>query len=292
MTRPLRLQYCGALYHVTSRGDRREDIYHDAHDREIWLDVLGHVCDRHNWVVHCYCLMTNHYHLLVETPDGNLSVGMRQLNGQYSRNFNRRHDLVGHLFQGRYKAILVQKESYLLELTRYIVLNPLRAKMVEKIEDWPWSSYPATVGLASASDWLDSDWILSQFHKQRSQAVSAYNDYIQAGLGQLSPLSKTRYSLLLGDNTFVERHCEPSNLTDLRETSKAHKRALALPLEEYCRRYPDRDEAMARAYLSGVFTMAEIGRYFGVHYMTVSRAVRDYEVEKVGTNRLVLECET
>lgn len=130
MARPLRLEFSGALYHVTSRGDRREDIYLDDEDRIDWLEVLGKVCGRFNWLVHAYCQMTNHYHLLVETVDGNLSMGMRQLNGQYTQRFNRRHSIVGHLFQGRYKSILVQKDSYLLELTRYVALNPIRAGMV------------------------------------------------------------------------------------------------------------------------------------------------------------------
>ena len=110
MTRPLRLEYTGALYHVTSRGDRREGIYLDADDRKEWLQVLGHVCSHYNWVIHAYCQMSNHYHFLVETVDGNLSKGMRQLNGLYTQRFNRRHGLSGHLYQGHYKAILIQKE--------------------------------------------------------------------------------------------------------------------------------------------------------------------------------------
>lgn len=118
MARPLRLEFAGALYHVTSRGVRREDIYRGDDDRREWLEVLGAVCSRFNWVVHGYCQMSNHYHLLLETVDGNLARGMRQLNGLYTQSFNRRHGLVGHLFQGRYKAILVQKESYLLRDNR------------------------------------------------------------------------------------------------------------------------------------------------------------------------------
>ncbi len=163
MARPIRIEFAGALYHITSRGDRREDIYHDDTDREGWLDVLGEVCTRHNWVVHAFCLMSNHYHLIAETPDGNLSKGMRQLNGVYTQRFNRRHGVVGHLFQGRYKAILVQRDAYLLELTRYVVLNPVRARMVKDPMDWPWSSYGATVGCVSAPDWLECDWLLAQF---------------------------------------------------------------------------------------------------------------------------------
>ena len=135
MARPLRLEFAGALYHVTSRGDRLEDIYNSDEDREAFLEVLAEVCARYNWKCHAYCLMSNHYHLLVETPDANLSKGMRHLNGVYTQRFNREHKEAGHLFQGRYKAILVDKKNYLLELARYIVLNPVRAEMVRVAED-------------------------------------------------------------------------------------------------------------------------------------------------------------
>jgi len=154
MARPLRVEFAGARYQLTSRGDRREDISLGAPDREDWLEVLGNVCSRFNWVVHAYCQMSNHYHLLVETVDGNLSRGMRQLKGHYTQRFNRRPGLVGHLFQGRYKAILVQKEAYLLELTRYVVLNPVRAGMVREPQDWPWSSGAAVLGRAVAGHGL------------------------------------------------------------------------------------------------------------------------------------------
>jgi len=140
MTRPLRVDLAGALYHVTSRGDRREDIFHDASDREDWLSLLEQVCERFNWRCHAYCQMTNHYHVVVETPDANLSHGMRHLNGVYTQRFNRRHGLVGHLFQGRFKGILVERETHLLELARYVVLNPVRAGMVADAAEWRWSS--------------------------------------------------------------------------------------------------------------------------------------------------------
>ena len=130
MTRPLRIDLAGALYHVTSRGDRREDIFHDTSDREDWLTLLEQVCERFNWRCHAYCQMTNHYHVVVETPDANLSHGMRQLNGVYTQRFNRRHGLVGHLFQGRFKGILVERETHLLELVCYFALEPARAGMV------------------------------------------------------------------------------------------------------------------------------------------------------------------
>ena len=118
MARPIRLEFPGALYHITSRGDRRDDIYENDADRKSFLSLFENVCADHNWVCHAYCLMSNHYHLLVETPDGNLSGGMRQLNGVYTQLFNRVHNRVGHVFQGRYKAIHVEKDDYLQELCR------------------------------------------------------------------------------------------------------------------------------------------------------------------------------
>lgn len=139
---------------MTSRGDRREDIYLDDADREGFLEVMAEVCEQHRWSCHAYCLMSNHYHLLVETHEGTLGQGTRQLNGVYTQRFNRRHRRVGHVFQGRYKAILVNKESHLLELARYIVLNPVRAAMVRSARDWPWSSYRATAGFAQGPAWL------------------------------------------------------------------------------------------------------------------------------------------
>jgi putative transposase len=143
MARPLRIEFSGALYHITSRGDRREAIYEDDTDRESFLETLAEVVERFNWVCHAYCLMSNHYHLIVETPDANLSKGMRHLNGVFTQVSNRRHNRTGHLFQGRFKGIIVDQDSCLLELTRYVVLNPVRAKMVKDPGDWPWSSYGA-----------------------------------------------------------------------------------------------------------------------------------------------------
>ena len=282
MARPLRLEFAGALYHVTSRGDHQEDIFRSEDDRQDWLVVLGIVCDRFNWVVHAFCLMTNHYHLLLETVDGNLSKGMRQLNGLYTQRFNRRHHLVGHLFQGRYKAILVQKEAYLLELSRYIVLNPLRANMVNILEDWLWSSYSIVTGHEAAPVWLDTDWLLGQFGTERSKALLGYREFVMSGRGVASPLQSVRHQLLLGDDAFVKNHSQNREGETLREVSKAHRKSVALSLDEYLTHHPDRDTAMAQAYRTGAYTMAEIGEHFGVHYMTVSRAVRKYETSLKG----------
>lgn len=171
MARPLRLEFAGALYHITARGDRQEAIYENDDDRIAFLSVRGEVCQLCNWVCHAYCLMGNHYHLLIETPEGNLSRGMRQLNGVYTQQHNRRHSRVGHVLQGRYKAVLVEKESYLLELVRYIVLNPVRAQMMRTADEWPWSSYRSKIGLQTAVAGVHTDWVLAAFGDQRGRAV-------------------------------------------------------------------------------------------------------------------------
>ena len=280
MTRPLRLEFPGALYHVTARGNRRVPVYRDEADRHIWLNVLAMVCKRHNCTIHSFCQMTNHYHLLIETVDANLSQCMRQLNGVYSQHFNRRHRLVGHLFQGRYKAILVQKDSYLLELCRYIVLNPLRANVVMALNDWQWSSHRYFIGDGFRPDWLECDWLLSQFGGTPTEAALAYQAFVLAGLGKPSPLEATRHQILLGDNDFVSQHQQLQRSASLVENTKAERRAVALPLAEYRDRYPDRAEAMARAYVSTAFTMPQIACAFGVSTKTVSRAIAAFERRK------------
>lgn len=277
MTRPLRLQFPGALYHVTSRGDRRERIYCDDTDRIVWLNLLGQACDRYNFLVYSFCQMGNHYHILLETAEGNLSQGMRHLNGIYTQYFNRRHKLVGHLFQGRYKAILVQKESYLLELARYVVLNPLRAGMVRSLNDWIWSSHHFVVEECSPPKWLDRDTLLVQFGASRNEAIQAYCAFVMAGLGVPNPLMKTCHDLLLGSDEFVARHHGRGSPDSLPEIAKTQRRALALPLKAYQTQYPSRDEAMARAYLSTAYSMSEIARHFHVSYKTVSRALASFE---------------
>ncbi len=278
MARPLRLEFAGALYHITSRGDRREDIYRDNGDREQWLEILGQVCKRFNWIIHGYCLMSNHYHLLAETVDGNLSRGMRQLNGLYTQQFNRRYHESGHLFQGRYKAILVQKEAYLIELVRYVVLNPVRAGMVRRPEDWVWSSFNAMIGADTETEWLDVDWTLSQFGTDRKQATLAYRQFVMEGKGLPDPKEQIKHQMFLGNDRFIDEHRRSIEKPEkLREVYKAHKRSIALSLADYQKKYLQRNEAMARAYLSGAYTMAEIGGHFKVHYMTVSRAVKRYE---------------
>jgi putative transposase len=274
MARPLRIQFTGALYHVTSRGDGREPIYLGDQDRQVWLEVLGQVCDRFDWVVHAYCQMGNHYHLLAETPDANLAKGMRQLNGVYTQRFNQAHSRVGHVFQGRYKAILVQKETYLLELSRYVVLNPVRARMVGEASDWPWSNYRATVGTRSAPDWLETDWTLSAFAERLAEAQSAYRRFVAEGKNQPSPWEGLKSQIFLGSEVFVEemqRHVDGNRR--LSEVPRAQRRPPARPLAWYFQHHRDRNRAIYQAFRSGCYSMREIGDHIGLHYSTISRIV-------------------
>jgi putative transposase len=277
MTRPLRLEFPGALYHVTARGVRRTSIFLDDNDRQQWIDILGLVCVRFNFVVHAYCQMGNHYHLMIETVEGNLSQGMRQLNAFYSQAFNRQHGLVGHVLQGRYKAILVQKESYLLELARYVVLNPVRAGLVDDPRDWFWGSYSMTMGERDAPQWLNTVWLLSQFGESRELACPEFRQFVLGGIGRESPLKETKHQLILGDQAFVTKHRERFGSTDFTAVIKDQRRVAAMTLPQYEKTFPDRDEAMARAYRSTAFTMVEIGKHFRVSDKTVSRAVRRHE---------------
>lgn len=275
MARPLRIEFAGALYHVTSRGNGREDIYLDDSDRELFMVVLGEACGLFNWTVHAWCLMSNHYHLLVETPDSNLSRGMRYLNGVYTQRFNRTHSHVGHLFQGRFKAILVEKEAHMLELARYVVLNPVRAGMVESAEQWSWSSYPAMVGLSGCPEWFDREWLLGNFGESNRSAVRQYMRFVEDGVLQSSPWSMLKNQIYLGSDRFVEKVQSdlPSRQQKLSEIPKAQKRSMPKSIEEYLTMTSSRDEAIVAAYKSGGYTLQDIGSHFGKHYSTISRII-------------------
>lgn len=220
--------------------------------------------------------MENHYHVLIETPEGNLGQGMRQLNSAYSQYYNRRHDLVGHVMQGRYKAILVQKDSYLRELARYIVLNPVRAGLVRTPDEWEWSSYRFMLG-QPAPAWMTTDWLLACFGPDQVAAIQAYQNFVMAGIGGVDPLSKVRFQCILGDDAFVARHREDAKKLMSGEIAMEQRRAQAMSLTEYALKFTPREIAMAEAYKSTAFSMKQIAAHFGVSVRTVSRAVAAFE---------------
>jgi REP element-mobilizing transposase RayT len=271
MARPLRIEFPGALYHVTSRGNARQPIFLDDRDRSFFLDRLGEAVRSHGWHCHSYCLMPNHYHLLVETPEPNLSRGMRRLNGRYSQRFNRRHDRVGHVLQGRFHAVLVQRETHFLEVARYIVLNPVRAGLVASAEAYPWSSLRVTLGLEPAPPWHDANTILSQFGSR-----ARYRAYVAEGLAATPPWAALR-GAILGSQEFAEalaHRLEPKVVTSEfpRRERLAHRESLEtlFPPPVIVDR-ARRNERIRELTASGRYTAAEIGRHLGLHYSTVSR---------------------
>jgi REP element-mobilizing transposase RayT len=274
MARPLRLTFPGAIYHITARGNARAATYLDDQDRQLFLDVLAGCIERFSWLCHAYCLMDNHYHLMIETPEGNLSAGMRQLNGIYTQRFNRRHGRVGHVFQGRFKAILVERQSYLLELCRYVVLNPVRATMVEDIAQYAWSSYPSTVGIARTPPWLHTDWLLSQFGNDRAAARRSYAQFVSEGIGVASPWIALKGQILLGTERFVGS-LQPlmENKGNLKEVPKSqlllHRPELkALFSTEIRTDKRIRNTTIRTAYLEFRYSMAAIARELDIHYST------------------------
>lgn len=206
MARPLRIAYPGAYYHVTSRGNEQKDVFKSRKDREKFLDYLSSATERYGAVIHAYCLMSNHYHLLLETPAGNLSQIMRHINGAYTTYFNVKRKRAGHLFQGRFKAILVEADEYATELSRYIHLNPVRAGMAEEPAEYSWSSFQSYIGKCVAPDWLRTDVVLGYFGKNVTNAVKKYKTFVEELLGKEydSPLRDAIGAAVLGTSGFVE----------------------------------------------------------------------------------------
>ncbi|HXH90018.1 MAG TPA: transposase [Thermoanaerobaculia bacterium] len=183
MARPLRLEFADALYHVTSRGNERRPIFRTIRDRQQFLLFLGIAVKRFGWSLTAWVLMTNHYHLVMQTPDPNLSKGMHWLNSRYANWFNRTHGRCGHLFQGRFKALLVDREAYFAEVLRYVVLNPVRANLCARPEEYRWSSYRSTAGLEIAPDWLDVEPVYRLFGADKKTAQPLYRDFVLAKIG-------------------------------------------------------------------------------------------------------------
>ena len=207
MARPLRIEYPGALYHVMSRGIERRVIVRDDHDRERRLDWLRRTVETYGWRLHAFALMPNHDHLFVETPDANLSTGMQFFNGSYVSYFNFRHKRAGHLFQGRFKAQLIEREGHYLEISRYIHLNPVRAKLVDRPQAYPWSSFPGYVRRTRAANWITYDHVLAEFGSEDASARRRYRQFVLAGIDPplRSPFADAVHNIIVGSDDFVEK---------------------------------------------------------------------------------------
>jgi putative transposase len=284
MSRPLRIEFAGGLYHVTARGNGRQPIFADDADRERFLTVLTRVAGRYRLLCHAYCLMGNHYHLLLETPDANLSRAMRQLNGVYSQAFNRRHERPGHVLEGRFHAQVVDRDAYLREVCRYIVLNPVRAGLVAHPREWPWSSYRATAGHVPALPFLTVDWVLClDGASVRGEAERRYREFVRAGLGDMALSLEVVPSRLFAGRAEVLAPVGKriGGATNLLEIPRMQRFALRPSLAALFASVRSRDERDARCVLAvrqHGYTMRAIAEYLGVHYATVSRALARGEV--------------
>jgi len=285
MSRPLRIEFPGAVYHVTSRGDRREPVYRDAEDRRLQLHVLAQAGERFDAQVLAYCLMGNHYHLVLHTRQGNLSRLMRHLNGVYTQRFNRRHGLAGHLFQGRFKAILVDRDAYLLTLCRYVERNPVAAGLVAVPQAWPWSSCRAHLGLEPTPPWLDTDGLHGYLLARpvagpgdSRKAAALYAELLGQAVGADFWATGLRKQVFLGSDAFVEGALAalPARQRQMREVPRT-QRSRPQSLDQLMQDGLTRNEALRTAHVDGGFTMTQLAAELGLSVSRVSRLIASFE---------------
>jgi putative transposase len=288
MARPLRIEFSGAVYHVTSRGDRGEPIFLSDSDRLAFLRTLARACERFDASVMAYCLMGNHYHVIVQTRQANLSLVMRHLNGVYTQGFNARHGQVGHLFQGRFHAVLVDRDAYLLEACRYVDLNPVRAGVVERPDAWPWSSHLALVGRASPPAWLDTTGLAALILGRNvdcaadlTTAWQRYAEWVAAGRDLRLWERALRQQIFLGDETFVATMLARAASHRLTSTDiPRHQRRPMRTLDEWLADEGPTDDALLGAYRQGHCSMREMGRALGMTTSRVSRLIRSAKLRE------------
>ena len=293
MARPLRIEYEGALYHITARGNERNPIYREEGDYQKFFDFLSELPQRYGILIHGYILMSNHYHLLVETPKGNITKVMHYLNTTYTGYFNKKYKRVGHLFQGRYKGILLEKERHLLSVSRYIHLNPVRAGLVKRPEEYRWSSYPDYIGRGEKEGMaITCDWILGQYSIDEAKARGLYKAFIDEGLTlKENPFDNLKAGLMLGSESFIEEVRGKVKLKKHREIPESRRLVRSIKHEDVIAAVAKRlkvsgqeiTKAGRRDNLARKISLyllrrhtdrsnEEIGRYFGVGYTAVSQA--------------------
>jgi REP element-mobilizing transposase RayT len=279
MARQLRIEIAGGTYHITSRGNARKNIFRDDRDRRRMLDSVSTAVNEYGWLVHAYCLMPNHYHLLIETPLPNLSRGMKKINGTYAQGFNARHQRVGHVFQDRFHSILVDKEDYLLTLSRYIVLNPVRAKIVAAPEEWTWSSYRPTIGTGPRPRFLTCEQILGYFGESREKARRAYSGFVNGNLAQKPPWTNLLGGVILGSEGFLKRIRGRLTERESRELDRLQATERRPPLEQLFSKRYTRPLSLEVAGLAQEisqrhgYSIKEIAHFLGIHQSTLCKAI-------------------
>ena len=306
MGRPLRIEYPGALYHITSRANEKRDIFLDNHDRQHFLNILKDYNDRYGILIHCYVLMDNHYHLVLETPLGNLSKVMHGINSAYTGYFNRKHDRSGHLFQGRYGGILVEKDNYLVELSRYVHLNPVKAGKINQPEKYKWSSYPGYIWKRQEFSWVEYAWVLSQFGLENVSSRQKYRDFVAKGMLQpkKNPFTDLYGQIILGSKEFIEKIKKSVDETKLSSEIVERKRlsdyiapreilsVVSIYFKTHVEVLKNRGSRNNTAKKVAIFLMKrysglsnnEIGQIFGgIHYSSVTKSSKRLE-EEMGKN--------
>lgn len=278
MARPIRIQFPGAVYHIMSRGNGGQKIFKDKIDYQNFLAVLSDVLERYNVISYAYCLMPNHYHLLIETPDPNLSITLRQLNGRYTQKFNNRHKKSGHLFQGRYKSILVDMETYQYALIRYIILNPVKAKMVKNPKEWKWSSHNEMIGkIKEPSSCLDLAKTLKLFDNNKDKARENYIKNLDLRMKNNSLLEELENKTVLGSIKYIDKIKKYfKQQSQVKEIPKIERFAHRLSLDSLFKNTKnkvDRNKRICRAHIELGYTLSKIGEHLNLHYTTISAIV-------------------
>ncbi len=284
MARPLRIQYPGAQYHIISRGNGGQNIFQDDKDYLIFLEELKKVIDDYNWISFGYCLMPNHYHLFIKTLDPNLSVGMRQLNGNYTQRSNIRHGRYGHLFQGRFKSILVEDDKYHAELIRYIALNPVKAKLVKTLDQWKWSSHKEIMGTKKITGCVDIEEVLSFFNKNKKTGKEEYINYLKQKTNNQILKDDLRAGFILGSIEFakdvINQYGNKQSKENVKKERFAGRPKLEKLFKEEFKNKKKRNELIFKAFKDYGYTQTEIGDYLGIHYSTISRIINNLRNSK------------
>jgi putative transposase len=308
MARQLRIEYEGGFYHITSRGNQREKIFWGAKDRGRLKTILERTKERYGYLLHAYVFMSNHYHLLIETPYANLHQVMQNINTSYTVFVNKKYHRSGHLFRGRYKAFIVDKDKYLLALSRYIHLNPVRAGAVKRVEQFRWSSYQEYLYGGKGESLTDTDETLRLFSKQRAVAVRKYKEFVEAGIQGKSPLPEAMGSILGGEEfregvlRFLRVTSDQAGIPEIRKIGRTHEiKDIVMGVAGYYglresdllrRRKRTERQRKIGLYLSKLLSgkrNADIGAVFGITIQAVTNAVRDVEKRREGDKRLDLE---
>ncbi|MGI9533526.1 MAG: helix-turn-helix domain-containing protein [Thermodesulfobacteriota bacterium] len=295
MSRPLRLAFEDACYHITSRGNRRDNIFLSDNDKEVFIEKLNETLNKYSIICYAYCLMDNHYHLFIKTPKGNISEGMHHLNTSYTNWFKAQHKILGVIFQGRYKSILVDEDNYAVHLTAYIHLNPVRAEVVKKPEQYIWSSHLEYLGKKKSLDNMDIDFVLNQFNRDNKKAREQYVSFVRDNKDMENPAIKTYKSIAIGNEKYLKKIEEMvrniGRKREIKETKNIGNYSSDNIINVIAKRFNLNDDEVINKKRDNIYrklamyivrkytelSLNEIGKIFFMDYSAVSQACKRFE---------------